>query len=71
VKYSLIKYWIRHVNMPNVVSKIPIEDQLKANCRLVRHKNTCRFALEAYCLSPGIPFFFNEATTYNRLENKY
>jgi hypothetical protein len=41
------------------------------NCRLVRHKNTCRFAVEAYCLSPRTPFSFNETTTYNRLENRF
>jgi hypothetical protein len=57
--------------MPNVVSKIPIEGQLKVNCRLVRHKNTCRFAVEAYCLSLGTPFSFNETTTCNRLENMH
>jgi hypothetical protein len=57
--------------IPNVVSKIPIESQIKANCRHVRHRDTCRFAVEAYCLSPGTPFSFNETTTYNRLENMY
>jgi hypothetical protein len=57
--------------IPNVVSKIPIEDQMKANCRLVIHMNTCRFAVEAYCLSTGTSFSFNETTTYNRLENRY
>jgi hypothetical protein len=57
MKYSLIKHWIRHVD--------------DTNCSLVRHENTCRFVVEAYCLSPGTPFFFNETTTHNRLENKY
>jgi hypothetical protein len=57
--------------IPNVVSKIPIDGQLKTNGRLVRHKNSCRFAVEAYCLSPGTPFSYNETTTYNRLENRY
>jgi hypothetical protein len=56
--------------IPNVVSKIPIESQMKANCRLVRHKNTCIFAVEAYCLSPVTLFSFNKTTTYNRLENR-
>jgi hypothetical protein len=40
-------------------------------CSHVRHETTCRFAVGAYCLSPGTPFSFNETTTYNRLENKY
>jgi hypothetical protein len=30
----------------------------------------CRFAVEAYCLSPGTPFSFNETTTHNRLEEQ-
>jgi hypothetical protein len=42
--------------IPNVVSKIKIEGQMKANCGLVRHRNICRFAVEAYCLSPGLHF---------------
>jgi hypothetical protein len=33
--------------------------------------NTCGYAVEAYCLSPGTPFSFNETTTYNRLEDRY
>jgi hypothetical protein len=57
--------------MPNVVSKIPVESQLKANCLLVRHKNTYRFVVEAYCISPGTLFSFNKTTTYNRLESRY
>jgi hypothetical protein len=57
--------------IPNVVSKITIEGQMKANCGLVRQRNICRFAVEAYCLSLGTPFSFNEATTYNRLESRY
>jgi hypothetical protein len=56
MKYSLIKHWRRHVN--------------DTNCSLVRHENTSKFAVEAYCLSLGTPFSFNETTTYNRLENK-
>jgi hypothetical protein len=31
-------------------------------------ENSCRFPMEAYWLSPGTPFFFNETTTHNRLE---
>jgi hypothetical protein len=64
MKYSLIKIWRRHVNDTNCGMKPlvePIED----------FENSCRFAMEAYCLSPGTPFFFNETTTYNRLESKY
>jgi hypothetical protein len=64
MKYGLIKYWRRHVND----TKCCLKD---TNCSLVRHKNTCRFAVEAYCLSLGTPFSFNKTTTYNRLENKY
>jgi hypothetical protein len=47
--------------MPNVVSKLPIEksmaNHLKTNGRLVRHKSSCRFAVEACCLSPGTSFY--------------
>jgi hypothetical protein len=51
MKYSLINNWRRHVK--------------GTKCSLSRHENTCRFAVEAYCLSPGTPFSFNETTTYN------
>jgi hypothetical protein len=44
-------------------------DQLKTNGRLMRHKNSCRFAVEACCLSPGTPFPFNETTINNRLDS--
>jgi hypothetical protein len=64
MKYGLIKYWRRHVND----TKCSLKD---INCILVRHKNTCRFAVKAYCLSLGTPFSFNGTTTYNRLENEY
>jgi hypothetical protein len=57
MKYSLIKNWRRHVK--------------DTKCSHVRHETTCRFVVEAYCLSPGTPFSFNETTTYNRLENMY
>jgi hypothetical protein len=44
----------------NVVSELPIEksmaEHLKTNGRLVRHKNSCRFAVEACCLSLGTSF---------------
>jgi hypothetical protein len=30
---------------------------------LVALENTCRFVVEAYCLSLGTPFSFNETTT--------
>jgi hypothetical protein len=60
MKYSLIKIWRRHVNDTDSGMK-----------PLAEHENTCRFAVEAYCLSPGTPFSFNETTTHNRLENKY
>jgi hypothetical protein len=60
MKYSLIKYWRRHVND----TKCSLKDtnwksmagQLKTNGRLVRNKNSCRFAVEACCLSPGTSF---------------
>jgi hypothetical protein len=64
MKYSLTKYWRRHVND----TKCSLKD---TNCSLVRHKNTCRFTVEAYCLSPGTPFSFNENTTYDKLESMY
>jgi hypothetical protein len=35
------------------------------------NENSCGFAMEAYCLSPGTPFSFNETTIDNRLENRY
>ena len=57
MKCSLIKNWRRHVK--------------DTKCSHVRHETDCRFALEAYCLSPRTPFPFNETTTYNRLENRY
>jgi hypothetical protein len=56
MKYSLINNWIRHVK--------------GTKCSFSRHENTCRFAVEAYCLSPGTPFSFNETTAYNRLKNR-
>jgi hypothetical protein len=31
---------------------------------LVEFAGTCRFAVEAYCLSPETPFSFNETTTH-------
>jgi hypothetical protein len=31
---------------------------------LAELENTWRFVVEAYCLSPGTPFFFNETTTH-------
>jgi hypothetical protein len=54
MKYSLIKIWRRHVNDTDSGMK-----------PLAEHEKTCRFAVEAYCLSPGTPFSFNETTTYN------
>jgi hypothetical protein len=59
MKYSPIKNWTRHVNDTDSGMK-----------PLVEHENTCRFTVEAYCLSPGTPFSFNETTTYNILENR-
>jgi hypothetical protein len=64
MKCDLIKNWRRHVNE----TKCSLKD---TDCSLVRHKNTCRFAVEAYFLSLGTSFSFNETTTYNRLENMY
>jgi hypothetical protein len=32
---------------------------------------SCRFAVEAYCISPRTPFSFNETTAYNRLKNRH
>ena len=70
MKWSLIKNWRRHVKdtkctpiegmKPIVVS----QDQLTS-------WNTYGHEVEAYCLSPGAPFSFNDTTTYNRLENRY
>jgi hypothetical protein len=44
----------------NVVLELPIKksvaDHLKINGRLVRHKNSCRFAFEACYLSLGTSF---------------
>ena len=53
MKYSLIKIWRRHVN--------DIDSGMKPLAEL---ENTCRFAVEAYCLSLGTPFSFNETTTH-------
>jgi hypothetical protein len=61
MKYSLIKVWRRHVNDTNCGMK-PLVESIE---------NSCRFAVEAYCLSPETPFSFNETPTHNRLENKY
>jgi hypothetical protein len=57
MKCTLIINWRRHVK--------------DTKCSHMRHETTCRFAVEAYCLTPGTPFSFNETTTYNRLENRY
>jgi hypothetical protein len=57
MKCSLIKNWRRHVK--------------DTKCSHVRHETTCRFEVEAYCLSLGTPFSFNETTAYNRLKNKH
>jgi hypothetical protein len=57
MKCSLIKNWRRHVN--------------DTNCSHVSHENAFRFAVEAYCLSPGTTFSFNETTTRNRLESMH
>jgi hypothetical protein len=61
MKYSLIKVWRRHVNDTNCGMKPLVEST----------ENSCRFAVEAYCLSLWTPFSFNEDTTDNRLQNKY
>jgi hypothetical protein len=64
MKYSLIKICRRHVNDTNCEMKPlaePIED----------FENSCRFAVETYCLSLGLLFASMRHTTYNRLENKY
>jgi hypothetical protein len=57
MKYSLTKYWIRHVNDAKCSLKVTnwksIADHLKTNGRFVRHKSSCRFAMEACGLSPG------------------
>jgi hypothetical protein len=60
MKYSLIKIWRRHVN--------DTDSGMKS---LVDLESTRRFAVEAYCRFSETPFSFNEATTHNRLENKY
>jgi hypothetical protein len=53
MKYSLIKIWRSHVNDTDSGMK-----------PLVEHENTCTFAVEDYCLSPGTQFSFNETTTH-------
>jgi hypothetical protein len=60
MKISQIKVWRRHVKVTNCWLKPLVEP----------NENSCRFAVEAYCLSPGTPFSFKESTTNNRLENK-
>jgi hypothetical protein len=45
MKYSLIQIWRTHV--------IYNDSGMKP---LVEHENTCRFGVEAYCLSPGLHF---------------
>jgi hypothetical protein len=57
MKYSLIK---RHVNDTNCGMKALVESI----------ENSCRFIVEAYCLSPGTPFSLIETTTHNRLEKQ-
>jgi hypothetical protein len=61
MKYSLIKIWRRHVNDTECGMK-PLVESIE---------NSCRFAVEANCLSLWIPFSFNEETIHNILENKY
>jgi hypothetical protein len=62
MKNSLTKFWRRHVNGIKCSLKDTngksIAYQLKTNGRLERHKSSCRFAVEACCLSPGTPFSF-------------
>jgi hypothetical protein len=53
MKYSLIKIWRRQVN--------DVGSGMKP---LAEPENSCIFALEAYCLSSGTPFSFNETTTH-------
>jgi hypothetical protein len=57
MKYSLINNCRRHIK--------------DTKCSHVRHETTCRFGVEAYYLSHGTPFSFNETTAYNRLESMY
>jgi hypothetical protein len=61
MKFSLLKVWRRHVNDTNCWMEPLVEP----------NENSCRFVVEAYCLSPGTPFSFNEATAYNRLKNRH
>jgi hypothetical protein len=56
VKCCLIKIWRSHVNDTDSGMK-----------PLAELENTCRFTVEASCLSPGTPFSFNETTAHNRL----
>jgi hypothetical protein len=53
MNYSLIKVWRRHVKDTNCWMEPLVEP----------NENSCRFAVEAYYLSPGTPFSFNETTT--------
>jgi hypothetical protein len=53
MKYSLIKFWRRHVN-DTICEMKPLVESIEF---------FCRFVVEAYCLSLGTSFSFNETTT--------
>jgi hypothetical protein len=53
IKHNLFNYWRKHVKDTNRGIK-----------PLAELESTCRFAVEAYCLSSGTPFSFNETTTH-------
>jgi hypothetical protein len=67
MKYSLIKVWRRHVNDINCGMK-PLVESIE---------DSCRFAVEAHCLSPGTPFSlvmggeFGSKVFTNLLGNKF
>jgi hypothetical protein len=63
MKYSLTKYWRRHVNDAKCslkdTNRKSIADQLKTNGRLVRHKSSCKFAVEALLSFSGDSIFLS------------
>jgi hypothetical protein len=52
MKFSIIKVRRRHVKDTNCWMEPLVEP----------NENSCRFVVEAYCLSPGTPFSFNDTT---------
>ena len=66
LKYSLIKYWRRHVNDTECSLK---RYQLKINGELERHESSWRFLQWKIVVFLRGPYFpYNETITRNRLE---